>query len=1428
MPTPPESLHGSTADLRQVTTINDTSGKPSWRSLFFFTTRKHSLVIAIAVFSSLLSALLKPALAIFFGKIFSIFTKFGLGILSGPEALIAISKWCIALVSLGGAAWLIEGSFLSSWMVFGELQAKSVREQMFVGMLDKEMEWYDLRQDGIGSLLIRIQTQIRELQMGVSQPMGFLVYEVFGSLAALGLAFYYSWKLTLVILATFPVAGVMFFLISLKLGPAIEAQKRELTKASKYANTAITAINTVKAYNGQDQEVWQYYDTIKKVAASYLVQARCNALQFGITKFLMIGIFIQGFWFGLVLVKQGLDPGSVLTTFYACLAAMQGLETVIPQWLVLEKGMSAGQTLKEIMIQVKNGRVVKNMVGSLRPDKCEGDIEVKGVSFAYPSNIQQYVLNDADFFFPAGETTFIVGTSGSGKSTLSNLLMKYYEPTRGEILVDGNPIHTLDSAWLRQNITLVQQQSVLFNETVLQNIEFGRSEPVSRRDILQATKTADLEQTLLDLPDGLHTVVGSNGKSLSGGQQQRIALARARLRDASIVILDESTSALDQSSREKVAKTLRDWRRGKTTLVITHDVSQILDDEYVYVLEHGFVVQEGYRKKLAEEKHGTFASFLPEAQTPDLDTIMVEMRRNSEPATPIRLSSPVAEFDERVPQQEGYISKFFGMQQPSPNVFNLAPGTPAVILGSGAAQANVLRAGNIWATPLVAEGTFDTFRSSEPSPDFKPNRPSMLRQETVHQKSAPNDTQSPKVPGTSASGTKKHRIRPSAIDTAIPVGPVALSPVEMTFQQPQDSETSLRSMTKRKPATLKRILGTIWPTLKWRERCVFVFGFGTALIVAGGTPAFAYVLSKLLQVYYLRENQEAEALRWALALFAIAILDGVATFCSHYSLEYSGQAWVNTLRVEALKRIMAQPRSWFDKERNSPSRLNECLDRNAEEMRNLIGRFAGPIFTTFWMLAASIIWAFIISWKLTLVAMACGPVLYAATRAFNWVSSKWENKSNRASDYTSSIFTETFANIRVVRALTLENHFNKKHSKATAETHKAGVFRALYSGTLYGLADTLSYMVTSVVFYYGAIIVTKQELPVSSVLEVVNLLLFGIANAASMLNLVPQINTSRTTATHMLYLANLPLRGSHETTGTRRVANPFPIALNNLSFTYPGRPKTLSGISLTLTAGTCTALVGPSGSGKSTIASLLLGLYSPDSPRRPDQPPSLTFNNIPINECNISSLRSFISFVPQQPLLFPSSILSNITYGLAEGSPFANIEAASLAAEEAGIHDFVMSLPNGYATLIGEGGMGLSGGQAQRIAIARALVRRPRVLILDEATSALDAVSAEAVRDTVRRLLKRGRESDEGGMAVLVISHGVEMMRIASEVVVIEDGRVVERGGFEELKRKGGAFSRLIGVKAKPRDVEHRRSMTPIKGMGRNRESWAWMRKSSV
>lgn len=187
---------------------------------------------------------------------------------------------------------------------------------------------------------------------------------------------YSTWKLTLVMLATFPIVGGILFLVSRGLAPAVEAQKRELGKASKYASTAVSAIDTVKAFNGQNQEMWQYTCAVKKVTTYYLLQARSNAMQFGIIKFMIIGLFVQGFWFGVYLVNNGLDPGHVLTAFYACLSALQAAEVVLPQWLVLAKGMSAGETLKSIMRQMQSDWKVNKETHLIKPDSCSGDIEI--------------------------------------------------------------------------------------------------------------------------------------------------------------------------------------------------------------------------------------------------------------------------------------------------------------------------------------------------------------------------------------------------------------------------------------------------------------------------------------------------------------------------------------------------------------------------------------------------------------------------------------------------------------------------------------------------------------------------------------------------------------------------------------------------------------------------------------------------------------------------------------------------------------------------------------------------------------------------------------------------------------------------------------------------------------------------------------------
>lgn len=264
-----------------------------------------------------------------------------------------------------------------------------------------------------------------------------------------------------------------------------------------------------------------------------------------------------------------------------------------------------------------------------------------------------------------------------------------------------------------------------------------------------------------------------------------------------------------------------------------------------------------------------------------------------------------------------------------------------------------------------------------------------------------------------------------------------------------------------------------------------------------------------------------------------------------------------------------------------------------------------------------------------------------------------------------------------------------------------------------------------------------------------------------------------------------------------RIRHLIPIKFTNVNFSYPSQPDklVLRNFNLTINENSCTAIVGSSGSGKSTIASLLLALYPlrNTNPRFPTTSGVITLGGLDLQEIHTPTLRSLISIVPQKPTIFPVSIRDNISYGLEQSSPYNTIANISAAAKAASIDDFISSLPSGYDMIIGDGGVGLSGGQAQRVVIARALIRRPRVLILDEATSSLDVESATVIKRALSNWMATRDAHRGGGLTVIIITHAKEMMEIADRVVVVDQGTVVEDGSFELLAHKrGGELRRLL------------------------------------
>ena len=1026
---------------------------------------------------------------------------------------------------------------------------------------------------------------------------------------------------------------------------------------------------------------------------------------------------------------------------------------------------------------------------------------------------------------------FIIGKSGSGKSTIGQLLVRFYDSTQGDILIGGQSIRNFDPHWLRQNILLVEQQSVLFHGTIFENIAYGSfDDHVSVDDCQHAAEFANVWDTLEGMPEGFDTQVGSKGTSLSGGQRQRIALARARLRDPPVLVLDESTSALDQQNRLAVMEAVRRWRRGKTTIIITHDISQIFPGDYLYIMKDGFVVEEGYRKFLEVRKTSAFNDLL--ASVDDVNFVQT--------STDLNKSLPPT------PTQEEDMLSITSLTAPDGSESIGDPPHDCVQAPSNTLPPVSTRRGSIF-IPAIGPSFFATMtKPTAPiNPAFHspyeslPMSPVQILQDFVAQRTSVGGSTVPqfyRVPIRTgnmvtetmqqphlltASGAPQRAIKENR-EESIPLSPLLESQVE--DEEPKD-EPSPGDQT----LSIGQILSTIWSSIPWKFHLLLILAALGAVGYAVATPVFAFVFSKLLGTLYNPTDRIHKAMIYSIIILAIAAVDAISVFLQQSSFDCCAMAWVNTCRLKAFQRVLMQPRHFFDKDENAVSRLAECLDSNAEKMQVILGRFVGYLFVATTMAIMGLIWSFVSCWKLTLVLFACSPLLVLVSLALTSMSNIFDKRSATVAENTMSIFMETFTGLKTIRALCLEKVFTSKHQQATLEVFKLGVQKAIYCGILFGFSQAALLYIMALMFYYASVLLASGEFDLDQVFRVLTLLLFSITNASIIFGFVPQISVSQVAASRLLRLTKLSLT-SFELSGAARVSTIGDIAFHSLNFRYPTRPNqlVLRDLNLVIPTGSCVALVGTSGSGKSTIASLLLKLYSTGVRRFTDLPRiSLGGRNIQL--IHTSTLRSLVTIVPQTPTLFPTTVTENIAYGLPPRSPLVRADNVHEAAVAAGIADFINTLPHGYDTLIGEGGLGLSGGQAQRIAIARALVRKPDVLILDEATSALDLENSRIIRDTIISLVQEDRIHPANyrrthGMAigtarppltVIIITHNKNMMEFTDRVVMLHEGNIVDEGAYKELLRRDGPFSKMMRGEEFARETQEvrRRSWFAMKAV---------------
>ncbi|EPX71095.1 leptomycin efflux transporter Pmd1 [Schizosaccharomyces octosporus yFS286] len=1234
-----------------------------------------------------------PFLALIAGKLSKVFTDYFSG-QNVDNFQHSVNQFVLYFVYIAIGVFGCSFVYTVAFIVSGERISREIRKQYLHAVLSQNVGYFDHL--GAGEITTRITSDTNYIQDGLGEKVGLVLSSASTFVSGFVIGFIRAWKFTLIISSMLlAILGGMTFGISY-ITKYSKPHIGQLSSSSSFVEEVFSNVRNALAFGTQRLLTESYAKFLSPAKRYGTKRALVMGVMTGWMFFVSYGYYGLAFWEGGRLLHAGeLNVDKLISCFFAVMTASYSLANITPQMQAFANCASAAKKIFDTIDRTSPINIFSSSGKQL--EKVHGEVELKNVRFVYPTRPEVVVLDDFSLLCPAGKITALVGASGSGKSTIIGLVERFYDPIAGQVMLDGEDIGDLNTAWLRSHISLVQQEPVLFAVSVFENIAFGLidndlfkfTEDEVRERVFCAAKTANAYEFIMTLPEKFDTNVGQQGFLLSGGQKQRIAIARAIISDPKILLLDEATSALDTNSEVSVQKALEDASKSRTTIVVAHRLSTIRNADNIVVVNAGKIVEQGTHSDLLS-LNGAYAK-------------LVEMQKFRETNN-----------DDAVIIEEENID------------------------GS---RITVAQSGN------------DDSSSKEIHP---------VNQEKVN-------------------GTISLRNIPL---TKLPMDGVPdLS--KKSLDNIGDESTDTDSTSKLESNVAKM---STWRTLVFIHSFVdgaLEIAYVSVGILASMVCGAAYPVQAVVNAWYMNifanvasPDYFHQVNTFAVYWLILAIAEFFGHSMSQIAMSYMSESILLRIRRHVFSVLIRQDIEFFDRSENSVGTLTTSLSTSIQNLEGLTGTTLGTFMQIFTNIVSVSILSLILGWKLSLVILATSPVMIASGYYRVAALDRIQNNLSEACKASAAFACESTSAIKTVASLTRESKIYEHYCASLVQPGKETAFSSMVSAFLFAASQAVTFLVNGLGFWYGATLVRKGEYNLVHFFTCYIGVVYGVQQAGQVLGYAADVSKAKSSAASIKYICDSkPKIDTWSEEGLRiETLGNSSIVFEAVRFHYPTRKhiQVLRGLNLTIKPGQFVAFVGASGCGKSTMIGLIERFYDCQSG-------SIKVGGVDIREYNINDYREQIALVSQEPTLYQGTIRENIVLG---ASRDVRDEEIIECCKMANIHDFIMGLPNGYETLSGRKGSSFSGGQKQRIAIARALIRNPKILLLDEATSALDSYSEKVVQEVLNRASE--------GRTTVAIAHRLSSIQHADCIFVLDKGIIVETGTHSELVKKGGRYHELV------------------------------------